>query len=46
MYLEQCGEDGRVTRVDCSDEQGQMLPPDEIFAKIKALVDSRFGLQN
>ena len=46
MYLEQCGEDGRVTRVDCSDEQGQMLSPDEIFAKIKALVDSRFGLQN
>ena len=28
--------------IDCSDPEGKMLPPDDIFTKIKSAVDSRF----
>ena len=42
MYLRQAeAEPGSLTVVDCSDSDGHMLPPEAIFAKIKALVDER-----
>ena len=41
MYLRQAEVDKGLQVVDCSDADGGMLPPDDIFAKIKALVDSR-----
>ncbi len=41
MYLRQAEVDKGLQVVDCSDENGEMLPPDAIFAKIKALIDSR-----
>ncbi len=34
MYLEQCSLDSRFVRIDCSSEDGAMLPPDEIFSRI------------
>ncbi len=40
IYRRQCELDPRFTRIDCSDENGQMLPPDAIFSKIKDVVDS------
>lgn len=43
VYLRQCEVDPKFTRIDCSDENGAMLPPDDIFAKIKATVDSTFN---
>ena len=42
MYLRQAEVDPASLQVlDCSDSEGHMLPPDAIFAKIKALVDER-----
>ncbi len=41
MYLTQAAEDPSLLVVDCSDEFGEMLPPDDIFAKVKALIDER-----
>jgi dTMP kinase len=40
IYRKQCERDPKFIRIDCSDENGQMLPPDAIFAKIKSAVDS------
>jgi dTMP kinase len=40
IYRKQCERDPKFIRIDCSDENGLMLPPDAIFAKIKAAVDS------
>ena len=40
IYRKQCERYPKFTRIDCSDENGQMLPPDAIFAKIKSAVDS------
>lgn len=40
LYLQQCGADSSFKRIDCSDENGNMLPPDAIFAKLKALVET------
>lgn len=40
VYLRQCEVDPHFRRIDCSDSEGRMLPPDEIFARIKAAVDS------
>jgi dTMP kinase len=40
IYRKQCERDPKFIRIDCSDEYGQMLPPDAIFAKIKSAVDS------
>ncbi len=40
VYLQQCAIDPKFIRIDCSDAEGMMLPPDDIFAKIKAAVDS------
>lgn len=42
MYLKQAEFDAGLTVVDCEDENGGMLPPDAIFAKIKKLVDEKF----
>ncbi|MBO4606176.1 MAG: dTMP kinase [Bacteroidales bacterium] len=41
MYLMQAQKDPNLKVVDCSDKNGNMLPEDDIFAKIKALVDER-----
>lgn len=35
VYLSQCKSDPRFIRIDCSDENGSMLPVDAIFNKIK-----------
>ena len=43
MYRRQADLDPRFVVVDCSDEHGQMLPPDDIFLKVKAVVDSYEG---
>ena len=40
IYRQQCQKDPKFTRIDCSDENGQMLPPGEIFAKIRSVVDA------
>ena len=40
IYRKQCELDSKFIRIDCSDENGEMLPPGAIFAKIKAVVDS------
>lgn len=39
IYQRQCEIDPKFIRIDCSDENGEMLPPDAIFAKIKVVVD-------
>ena len=41
IYLLQARKDPDFKVLDCSDADGNMLPEDEIFAKIKALVDER-----
>lgn len=41
MYLRQASVDPSLVVVDCSDENGAMLPPDEIFEKIKKVVDEK-----
>lgn len=41
MYRRQAEVDPSLIVIDCSDEFGFMLPPDDIFAKIKAVVDER-----
>ena len=40
VYLRQCEVDPKFERIDCSGPDGTMLPPDKIFAKIKAAVDN------
>lgn len=40
VYLRQCEVDPKFERIDCSSPDGTMLPPDKIFAKIKAAVDN------
>lgn len=39
LYRLQCESDPKFIRIDCSDENGMMLPPGAIFAKIKSVVD-------
>lgn len=41
QYLAQCGKDPSFLRVDCKNEEGHMLEPDTIFARIKELIDNR-----
>ena len=43
MYRKQCRADQKFIRIDCSDEYGMMLPPDQIFRKIQAVVDEALG---
>ena len=40
VYLRQCELDPKFMRIDCSGPDGSMLPPDEIFRKIRTAVDS------
>ena len=40
MYVGETVRDPKFRRIDCSDENGAMLPPDAIFAKVKAAVDA------
>ena len=40
IYQRQCEIDPKFIRIDCSDENGQMLPPGAIFEKVKVVVDS------
>ena len=39
IYRRQTELDGSFITVDCSDSEGMMLPPDEISAKVRAVVD-------
>ena len=39
IYRKQCEIDHKFIRIDCSDESGNMLPPDAIFEKLQAVVD-------
>jgi len=43
MYLRQAEVDPGLVVVDCSDSNGAMLPPDDIFAKIKEIVDKKMA---
>ncbi|KKL08771.1 hypothetical protein LCGC14_2572530 [marine sediment metagenome] len=38
VYLEQASADPSVQILDCADKQGEMLPPDEIFIKIRNIL--------
>ena len=40
IYRKQCELDSKFIRIDCSDEEGKMLPPGDICAKVKEVVDS------
>ena len=40
IYRRQCEIAPKFIRIDCSDENGDMLPPGAIFEKIQAVVDS------
>ena len=40
IYRSQCELDPKFIRIDCSDERGAMLPPGEIFARIRSVVDN------
>ena len=39
MYVAETARDPKFRRIDCSSEQGEMLPPDAIFEKVHAAVD-------
>ena len=39
VYLAQCEKDESFKRIDCSDADGNMLPADSIFGKIKSEID-------
>ena len=41
IYERQASLDPKFIRIDCSDNEGRMLPPDDIFAKVKAVIDER-----
>lgn len=41
MYLRQCELDPHFIRLDCSDADGRMLPPDEIFSRLRKVVEER-----
>ena len=40
IYRKQCEIDPKFIRIDCSDENGNMLPPGAIFDKIQTVVDT------
>lgn len=39
MYVAQTERDSKFLRIDCADADGQMLPPEAIFRKVKSVVD-------
>ena len=40
MYVGETVRDSHFRRIDCADENGAMLPPDAIFARVRAAVDA------
>ncbi len=44
IYLRQCELDPHFIRIDCAGPDGAMLPPDDIFRKIRTVVDDVLGL--
>ena len=40
VYLRQCEEDPGFIRIDCSDPEGRMLPPDAIFSSIVSAINT------
>ncbi|MGN0195132.1 MAG: dTMP kinase [Candidatus Cryptobacteroides sp.] len=40
VYLDQCREDPDFERIDCSGDDGGMLPPEVIFGRIRAAIDN------
>ena len=44
MYRRQCELDPNFIRIDCSDDQGRMLPADRIAAMIQAVTESALRL--
>ena len=40
MYLAQMSRDPHFKRIDCAGENGEMLPPDAIFERIREVVDT------
>ena len=45
IYRKQCEIDPKFIRIDCSDENGEMLPPGAIFEKVKNVVDTAIRTQ-
>ena len=45
IYLRQAALDKDFIRVDCSSPEGRMLPPDDIFAKVKAVTEEHFQVK-
>lgn len=43
IYRRQVDLDPDFIRIDCSDEFGEMLPPDRIFEKVKKVIDEHIG---
>lgn len=39
MYRKQAAKDNRFIVIDCSDVEGRMLPPEDIFQKVKAVYE-------
>ena len=39
MYVGETARDPKFLRIDCSDDAGQMLPPDAIFNKVRQTID-------
>ena len=39
LYVAQTERDPRFRRIDCASAAGDMLPPDEIFARVRAAID-------
>ena len=39
LYVSQTRLDAHFLRIDCADENGRMLPPDAIFAKVRSTID-------
>jgi len=39
-YVALCGKDPSIRRIDCSDDKGNMLPAEEIFKRVRLVVDS------
>lgn len=40
-YLNLCNTETNFTRIDCSDHNSEMLPPDDIFKKIKEVLEQK-----
>ncbi len=39
LYRSEAARDPHFLRIDCADADGRMLPPDDIFTKVRAAVD-------